>query len=70
MVLENGALQVVGVEVIIGTGVVCDKTLDCFDTDFCPAIGVGISYRGEAMVYSPVLLVVAGGCGGKFRGMW
>ena len=49
----------------VGAGIVCDKSFNDLDGNFCAASGMWVCDRGETMVDSPVLAmeVLACDCG-------
>ncbi|PFX19289.1 hypothetical protein AWC38_SpisGene16306 [Stylophora pistillata] len=59
-VLEDGALQGIGVKAACGAGVVGDQSFDSSYSDFRPAVGVRKSHGGQAMMHAPVIQELAG----------
>ena len=50
-------------QVAIGAGIVCDKSFNGLNSNFCAAIGMWVCDGGEAMVDSAVLEELACDCG-------
>lgn len=59
-------LQGIGVKAACGAGVVGDQSFDSSYSDFHPAVGVGKSHGGQAMMHAPVIQELAGNGSSKF----